>query len=400
MTKRGSTVSEQIVREVIGDLPVFKGRSALALIGIAIGTAAVIAMLHVGHNARAAALQQFETLGTDLVMMQPQSLDGAIPQVSLDDVLALPRERIGIVAVAAVVQAGGSFRAGQTDVHTMLMATTEGIRPIGKTELRQGRFISDLDGFSPFAVVGAGIAREMETATARPMTIGSRIHYGNQVLTVIGVLKDAPTNLILNLDFNRSVIIPFKAARRVIPQPVITHVAGRLAPGASDERTAEAVAKYFLTRMSSGQMQVTTARQVIANIEDQMRIYAVLILGIGAVSLIVGGVGIMNVMLISVMERRQEIGLRLALGARRKDIRLMFLSEALILSAIGSAIGTAIGYLVGRLFAGGFGWQFDPAPLALPLGVAMALIVGLFFGVYPAVRASRLDPVAALRSEG
>jgi putative ABC transport system permease protein len=151
--------------------------------------------------------------------------------------------------------------------------------------------------------------------------------------------------------------------------------------------------------MTSGAVQVTTAREMIASIEEQMRIYAALILGIGAVSLVVGGVGIMNVMLMSVMERRQEIGLRLAVGARCRDIRLMFLSETLILSAIGSATGTSVGYLAGWIFAGSSGWQFEAALLALPLGAGMALIVGLFFGIYPAARAARLEPVAALRSE-
>ncbi|MGZ2402765.1 FtsX-like permease family protein [Rhizobium ruizarguesonis] len=156
---------------------------------------------------------------------------------------------------------------------------------------------------------------------------------------------------------------------------------------------------YFAKHMSAGTMQVATAREMIASIEAQMKIYATLILGIGAVSLVVGGVGIMNVMLMSVMERRQEIGLLLAIGARRKDIRLMFLSETLVLSTIGSAVGVVIGYLAGWVFADSSGWQFEAAPMALPLGAGMTLVVGLFFGIYPASRAARLDPLAALRSE-
>ena len=394
-----SRKTAEIICETIKDIRLVKGRGILALIGIAIGTAAVVAMLHVGHNASREALRQFEALGTDLVMMQPQSSGSAAADVGIDDVLALPKQGIGISAVSAMVQTGGIIRARRSDVQANILAATDGIYTLAKAKLDYGRVTSDLDRFSPFAVLGAETATGLQGPNGKPITVGERITFNGQNLTVVGVLEDAPPNVLLNLELNRSVIIPFAAARRVTPQVTISQVAGRLSSGANDVQTAEAVAKYFEPLVSNGFMHVATARQLIANIEQQMRIYATLILGIGAVSLVVGGVGIMNVMLMSVMERRQEIGLRLALGARRKDIRLMFLCETLILATIGSAIGTALGYLVGWMFANGSDWQFEPAPLAVPLGAGMALVVGLFFGIYPAFLASRLDPVAALRSE-
>lgn len=394
-----SGIASEIIRETIEDIRLVQGRSILALVGIAIGTAAVVAMLHVGHNASGEALRQFEALGTDLVMMQPQAYGSTSAEVGLDDVLALPQQGIGMSDVSAMVQAGGNIRARRSDVQANILAATDGIYALASAKLAYGRFTSDLDGFSPFAVLGAEIASSLEGPNEDKIAVGERITFNGQNLTVIGVLQDAPPNVLLNLELNRSVIIPFAAARRVTSQVAISQVAGRLSSGANDEQTAEAVAKYFGPLIRNGFMHVATARQLIANIEQQMRIYATLIVGIGAVSLMVGGVGIMNVMLMSVMERRQEIGLRLALGARRKDIRLMFLCETLILATIGSAIGTALGYLAGWLFASGSDWQFEPAPLAVPLGAGMALVVGLFFGIYPAFLASRLDPVAALRSE-
>lgn len=400
MTVHGVGVSREIVREVVENLEAVKGKSLLALVGIVIGTAAVIAMLHVGHNARRAALRQFETLGTDLVMMQPQpGAGGTASQVSVTDVLDLPRQNIGIAATAAMVQAGGIIRAGRSQLQATVVAATDGIYGLGKARLDRGRLTSDLDGFTPFAVLGSEIAANIQALSGMPVAIGDKLTFDGQVLTVIGVLQDTPANFILNIEFNSTMIVPFAAARRITEFPTISNIAGRLSPGADDVTVAASVRDYFGKRMKSGTIQVTTAREMIASISEQMKIYATLILGIGAVSLVVGGVGIMNVMLMSVIERRQEIGLRLALGARRKDIRLMFLCETLILATIGSAIGTGLGYLAGRIFADGSGWQFEPAPLALPLGAGMALVVGLFFGIYPATRAARLDPVAALRSE-
>ncbi|MGK9086407.1 ABC transporter permease [Brucella intermedia] len=381
------------------DFRIASTRTMLALAGIAIGTAAVIAMLHIGHNARLAALRSFEGLGSDLISIQPQIARATRRPLSIADVIGISKANVGLISTAAIIQTGGHVRHGRARELAIVLAASDRIYDLSKARLSQGRFTSDLDGHAPFAVVGAEIASKIQAATGLMLSTGDQISFGNQVLTVVGLLCPTRPNYLLNIDLDNSIVLPFMTARRVSQDLNISRIAGRLKPGKDDQEAAVAIGNYFKQHVAGTQVQVTTARQMIASIEEQMHIYTLLIAGIGGVSLVVGGVGIMNVMLMNIMERRQEIGLRLALGARRKDIWMMFLTETLLVSFAGCTAGIATGYVAGRLFASSSDWQFEPAPFALPSGAAMAVIVGFVFGIYPAIKASRLDPVAALRSE-
>lgn len=392
----------ELIREAIADVHLLRGRALLALIGIAIGTAAVIAMLHIGHTARVESMRRFQSLGIDRLSIVAVGTATRLPAIPESFVHMLLQPSFGIASAAPIVSAGTTLHVGRQRIGATLIASNDQLFELAKADFARGRAISDLDGFAPFVVLGAGIAREVRAATGQEPGPGDQIRIQDQIMTVVGVLEPTEQNFVLNLDLSRSVVIPLMAARRLVPASAvsISRIAAKFSAGVDGAVASSAIAAAFRQQVpQGGALQIQTARQLIASVDEQVRIYSLLLLAIGAVSLIVGGVGVMNVMLMSVMERRREIGVRIAIGARQQDIVVMFLTESMLLSAIGAVVGTIIGSAVGFAFAKISGWTFSPAWAALPLGVGMSVCVGLFFGLYPAVRAANLNPIDALRAE-
>ncbi|WP_279090371.1 ABC transporter permease [Bartonella apis] len=378
------------------DFRSFKGRNVLALLGIVIGTAAVIAMLHVGHNAREEAINEFSKLGTNIIGIS--LLSSGEVSFAKDDIFAYPSINSAVKKIAAVTNTSGTIRVGRDELPVQVLAVSQNYYSIASAQLASGRYTYDVDKFMPYAVIGSTIADQLQALSGHSAVVGQLITLQNQTFTIIGILKPTSSNNILMSNLNDTVLIPLQAVRR-IGTTEITSIALSMNDNVDDRALVLDLQTWLSNLDPTIQTNIQTARQIIDSIDAQMNIYAYLLLGIGSISLLVSGVGIMNVMLISVLERRQEIGLRRAIGAKKKDILILFLSNSLILCFIGAFIGIILGTIAGWVFAMLSGWSFRPSYMALPLGIMLALIVGLFFGIYPAIRAAKMDVVSALRSE-
>jgi len=383
--------------EAVANVMAVAQRSILALLGIVIGTASVIAMLNVGHNAEVESIRQFKSMGTDLIVAQAflGQMKGARPSASAIEDLAKDLPQIRKIAPLSIT--GKRLGRGQ-GMQSSIIGATQSLKDVIRLRTVEGRFLSAFDKEETYAVIGSAIAASRKIS-ATPLHPGDRIRLGNYLFTVIGILAETTHNPLLPFDVNKGVIIPEASMRRVATQTGSSTILAAAADD-SDPILATEILGERLRDLHGGQrVQIRSARQLIEGMQKQASIMAGLLAAIGAISLLVGGVGVMNVMLMNVAERRREIGLRMALGARRSHIRIMFLMEAALLSLTGGICGTVLGMLAAYIYADFSGWNFTPSSLALPLGAVISAGVGLFFGAYPAASAARLDPIETLRAE-
>jgi putative ABC transport system permease protein len=396
---RPATAYRVLLEDAFGNLSVQPTKSLLALIGTAMGTAAVIALLHIGSNARAEALRRFKEVGSDFVTIMPPVGSASKVPISFEDVLEMPLGEMGLKSSVPLIQSTVRMPEGRDTSRVSFVGTTSSLLPLLHLTISRGRFVSEYDELEPFVVIGSEIAARIAALRAQSVTLGDHIRIDAEIYRVIGVLKSQPLNPLTGLDPNKTVFANIKATRRLVNPPDISSIAARMAPGATEQAVTSGIKKYFRRRLEGADVQVLVASALIANIDQQMQIYGTLLLAIGSVSLAIGGIGIMNVMLMAVMERREEIGLRAAVGASPTAIRIMFLMESICLASLGAAAGLLLGVVVGWIFSVRSGWSFEFSEAALPLGLGMALTVGLFFGIYPAHRAASLDPIEALRRQ-
>jgi putative ABC transport system permease protein len=344
-----------LLRELIGDaltnLYDLRRRSLLALIGVVIGTASVVAMLSIGLIAAAPLM---------------------VGHIEIDVGHAF--QPIGVAAV------------------TPDLADLAGLR------LARGRFITAFDGPALVAIIGAGAAAKL-SRSGLPLDIGARVPIGRYLFSVVGILVAAPTTGFDPTDYNEAVLIPLADAHRALGATTLNAALARVRPG-SDAIAAAGDLDADLKRITPrAQIQVQSAQQLVQMVQAQKAVQTRLLAAIGGISLLVGGIGVMNVMLMNVMERRREIGLRAAIGASPREIQIMFLVEAAALALVGGIAGTGLGIAASAVVATASGWHFSLALYAIPLGSGIATLVGLAFGLYPAVTASHLDPIEALRAE-
>ncbi len=406
----------QLLRLALRALAINKLRSALTMLGIIIGVGAVIVMLAVGAGAQARVEEQIRALGSNLLLVMPGTTTaggvrmgfGSSSTLSEDDVAAINREIPGAIAAPAL-RGSAQVVWGNSNWSTQIYGITPEYLEARQWPLASGR------GFEPaemasggkVCLIGATVARQLFGA-ADPLD--QQIRIKRVPFTVIGVLETKGQSLI-GSDQDDVILMPITTARsRVIGSANVAkqRSVGTIwvkMPDSGDSRVFEEQVRGLLRqrhRLQPGaddDFSLRNLAEVMAAQEASSRVLALLLAAVASVSLLVGGIGIMNIMLVSVTERTREIGLRMAVGARTRDILGQFLVEAVTLSLIGGLVGVALGIGAAAAIGGFFGWRVVLSPQAVVLAVAFALVIGVFFGFYPARKAARLNPVEALRFE-
>ena len=388
------------LREAARSLSAARQRSLLALIGIAIGIGSVIAMISVGEIVERQSLRQFAELGTDILLVHNLSPPGG-PDGRSRAIIAV-EEAAGLATVPAIsavapymVSPAQVLLAGEEDTRIALVGATRMLAELARLQVEEGRFLSDLDGRQYYGVIGAGIAASMRRAGIERV-VGETIRIDDRVYTVVGVLRSGLGGP-REIRVDRAVFIPVGTAQRVFRDPDIRTVMVRMAPGAHYQAAGTQVRDYFRRQSEDLVIHVESPKELIEKMQQQSRLFTLLLGMVGGISLLVGGIGVMNVMLVSVSQRRLEIGIRRAIGARRSHVQWQFLIESLVLVLLGGILGIALGagatYGICRFAE----WPYRVSTEAAGLALAVTAACGVLFGLYPARQASRLDPVAALR---
>jgi len=392
-----------------------KLRSLLTVLGIVIGVGAVIAMVAIGDGAKARVEEGFAAMGSNMLVVLPGTASaggaqggfGSMPTLTWDDLRAIQTEIGGVRAAAPALKATAQVVADEQNWITVVYGTAPAYFEIRSWRAAAGRLLapSDVDSAGKVAVLGRTVSDRLFGRGVDPT--GRTVRVRNVPFEVAGVLApkgQSPTGL----DYDDAVFVPhttFQAKvqggmRGVIAGAVYVRAESAEATGRA-ERQIRALLRdrHRLAPDADDDFSIRNLTELADAKADGTRTLTTLLASIAAVSLLVGGIGIMNIMLVSVTERTREIGTRLAVGARSRDILLQFLGEALALAVAGGALGVALGLGAAERLAAAFGWPMLVRPEVIAIAVAFSGLVGVAFGLYPAHKASRLDPIQALRFE-
>jgi putative ABC transport system permease protein len=404
----------QAILEAFESLSANKLRAGLTILGIVIGVGAVIAMVSVGRGAQATITESINGIGTNLIFIfRGGAEDVRNPKpITLQDAEAIadPFQAPSVNAVAPVIQGSGKVTYGRESTTTSIYGVTPEYGRVRNYNVSEGEFISQQNMLGQASVVLLGSDVADKLFSRQDGLVGESVRIEGQPFRIIGVLQSKGGSGFSNAD--NQVLIPFSTAQtRLIHHSIadqvdlllVEAVSPKLVPEASEE-VAQILRTRHRTAIGADDFTILTQQDFLSTASTITNVLTIFLGGVAAISLLVGGIGIMNIMLVSVTERTREIGLRKALGAHKSDIMIQFLTESAILSLIGGIIGIILGYSIGLAVSQIA--KANNAAITPSIGVDIILIatlfstaVGLFFGIYPANRAANLEPVEALRYE-
>jgi len=395
-----------------------KLRSSLTILGIVIGIAAVISLMSIGKGAEADILSRIETLGSDLITIRPgasvgfggvRSAAGSATTLTTEDAKAIAEQVPYISSVAPLYSSNLQLVVGNQNMNAQVTGTTPEYMQVNNLELANGTFFSDYDyqRGARLAVLGSNVEETLFGGT-NPNPVGQQMRMGSTIVRVIGVLESKGAVWGSPDD---AIFIPLTAMQQTVAQPRTAkgeRVVSSISLTVSDEEKADYVVEditsllRFRHQLGLGvdnDFTVTSMEEIASTLSETMATMTIFLGAIAAISLLVGGIGVMNIMLVSVLERTREIGILKALGAQERDIWTQFLIEAAFLTLAGGIIGVIIGWIVSFIVSRmGLMTTVVTADIIV-LAVCVSAGIGLFFGFYPAWSASRLNPIEALRHE-
>lgn len=380
-----------------------KLRSFLAILGILVGTAAIVALMSSGRLATEQALAQFKTLGTDLIAIsvfqqhnpdKPEQNNNTIP---LHVWRQLPHLIPGVRQVAPYNTTYLPINFQGKTLTGAIVGADETLAQIIHIDMAQGHFVSFVESFEHYCVIGHALATELQQIRVMD-PIGQQIQIGQTLYTIIGVAQPWRESSFFNEDINHAVIIPIAGMALINQNSQINNAILWLQPNLNIDKIILQIKQTLNQQAPQLSIFIRSAKQIIVSMQSQSSIFNLLLTVIGSIALVVGGIGVMNIMLVSVSERKKEIGLRKALGANNRDIQSLFLVESVLLASIGGLLGVLFGLIITWVVATMNGWPYKCYISPLLIGFFVSTLTGIFFGFYPAKRAARLMPIESLRS--
>jgi putative ABC transport system permease protein len=395
--------SLRVALEALASNPI---RSFLTMLGVIIGVASVIMLVSIGEGAKTYIRGELMGIGSNLMVINPGKTEttgmmhppSGVHKLTMEDFRAVEKRASALAGATPLVVSSAPVKFGNRTRDVIVIGTDEKFPSIRNLHVEIGAFLSpsDVEGRRKVAVIGRTVKKEL-FQDANPL--GASLKIGDALFRVIGIMERK--GMTLGFDIDDLVFIPVETAQDLFDQDALTEILVQVAHENEIERAKEQIRQTLMRRHAGEEdFSMVTQQAMLSTAQGILNTFTYVLAGIASISLLVGGIGIMNIMLVSVRERTREIGLRKAVGASRHDILIQFVIESVALSVIGGLIGIALGSGVAYAARAAFPViPVDVTAWSVALAFLFACLVGAFFGIYPAMKAARLNPIEALRYE-